>query len=201
MVWVGCARPVVWVTEVLLNGAGRQMVRDADYVHRLLTAATDSSSYLWALGAEGVLVVQSRCPLPAGLFRKTSISVKSREVGVVYSEGAQVVVAGVVSPTIAKTRAGRRSHRVPLSVEEVPGWLEKRLGECLSIEQVQVEKLSPSIGLRASGRVWNGRAAFSLTGSVTDPSGFAQALLYGVGPAKRFGCGLVLARAVAGSDL
>lgn len=189
----------VWKTELILNRRGRGLPFDSDRMHRLLTRATDGTDFLWAHPRAGVLLIQSGRPIAPEFFRREAVSVRAKEVELDFASTDRVEIAGILCPTKAERREGRHSRKIALPVDDVPAWLSRRLRPAAAVDTITVENMSPSTGSRADGsRILHARVAVHCWATVVDPQALTNLAVAGLGPGKRFGCGMLTIRQGSG---
>ena len=184
----------VWKTEIILSRRSRQLSFDSARLHRILTANTGTPNTLWSSPRPGVILVQSDSPVRPEGFRKDAVSLRSKEIDLVFPQESRVEVAGIVNATRRLYKPGGRGPRVPLAFEAIPGWLSRQFSGAASLDSITVEDLSPAKGWRETGPMIHSRAGFHAYATITDTAGFAGTLHRGIGRGKRFGCGMITAR-------
>lgn len=121
---------------------------------------------------------------------------KSRRHDVVMQEKKRLLAAKGLSKW-KDWEDGTRPPLYELVYQTCGEWLNKRarkLGFSLDMESLSVEGYQPQ---RGKGELLRFTTVdFSGILSVTDPDAFQKALFQGIGPAKAFGCGLLLIRPV-----
>jgi len=153
-----------------------------------------------ATGHPARLLVQSRrAPTRAdGL-----LLVGTREITPCFSAGQRLAFVLTANPVKTITDAqrdakpGKQSEkcRVPLIKEEDQRkWLLRKLGEAGEIEAVSVLPHAPLYFRKGSRGGKLVTATFEGELRVSDPDRLAALLENGIGPAKAFGCGLLLVR-------
>ena len=153
-----------------------------------------------AVGRSARLLVQSRRPPTRadGL-----LLVGSREITPCPSVGQRLAFVLTANPVKTVTdvqrdsKAGKQSEkcRVPLIKEEDQRqWLLRKLGEAGEIEAVNVLPHPPLYFRKGSCSGKLVTATFEGVLCVKDPNRLADLLENGIGPAKAFGCGLLLVR-------
>jgi len=96
-----------------------------------------------------------------------------------------------------KTTKRRETCRVPLIKEEAQqAWLTRKLDGAALIEAVSVRPHQPLFFRRAQRGGKIATVTFEGVLSVVDPSSLIMLLENGIGPAKSFGCGLLLVRRI-----
>lgn len=155
-----------------------------------------------ATGRPARLLVQSRrAPIRAdGL-----LLVGTREINPCPSAGQRLAFVLTANPVKTITDAqrdakpGKQSEkcRVPLIKEEDQRqWLLRKLGEAGEIEAVSVLPHAPLYFRKGSRGGKLVTATFEGELRVSDPDRLAALLENGIGPAKAFGCGLLLVRRI-----
>ena len=184
----------VWKTEIILSRGSRHLPFDSARLHRILTANTNTPNTLWSSPRPGIVLVQSDRPVrPEGL-RRDAISIRSKEIDLVFQQASRVEIVGVVNATRKLSEPAGRGHRVPLAIEDIPGWLFRQFAGAASLDTITVEGMSPAKGIRDTGPMIHSRAGFHAYATITDPARFAEKLHRGIGRGKRFGCGMITAR-------
>lgn len=152
------------------------------------------------VGSPSKLLVQSRrAPIHIHGIRL----VGSREIRPTPHEGQQLAFLLTANPvkTIAdadlNAKPGKRSGtcRVPLiSDEERREWLIRKLGDAAAVEDVAVAPHAPMYFRKGKGAGKLVTCTFQGIFRVREPAALRRMLENGVGPAKGFGCGLLLVR-------
>jgi len=162
-------------------------------------------------GQTRIFCLSARAPRPVpGLFR-----VESRPFHLKIRAGQRLRFTLRANPVVNRhgarhdvvmdARFGLKSRGVPasqipafseLAQERGIAWLLERApkhGFAVAPEEARVDRYAPLEFDKPNGlRVRLGTCDFSGTLTVTDEAAFAEALRQGIGPAKGFGCGLLL---------
>ena len=175
----------------------RVAARDVRALHSVIEWAADrdhdcDTRTLWVRAGVSVVVVQSAGPLdPArlsGLAEITSHAVQSTH----HEMGATVEVSTICNPV----RKHGNTHRPVFDADRAP-WLDRKLGDCLTLHDVRVEALAP-IRVPKPDRVATFRpVGYHAIGTVTNPDLLAGAQSVGIGQGKAYGLGLLLVSEVS----
>lgn len=151
-------------------------------------------------GRPAQVLIQSRCrPQPEATLNL----IGSREINPQPSQGQRLAFILTANPiktikdrqTDTKPRKTRDTCRVPLITEETQrSWLIQRLKDVAEVEAVAVTPHPPLYFRKANrgGKILC--ATFEGLLTVLDPNALVALLENGLGPAKAFGCGLLLVR-------
>ena len=102
-----------------------------------------------------------------------------------------IEIATICNPV----RKHGNSHRPVPDTDREP-WLERKLGDCLTLHEIRTEALAP-IRIPKTDRVATFRpVGYHALATVTDPGMLAGVLCSGIGQGKAYGLGLVLATEV-----
>jgi len=123
----------------------------------------------------------------------------SKELAPRFSEGQHLGFTLQANPTkkIKDAKDPERKVRVPfLKEEEQEAWLQRKFEGVAQLESVLIRTNPPTYfsKRRQGGKVVS--VNFDGILRVTDAEQFSQILQTGIGPAKAFGCGLMLVRCV-----
>ncbi|KMY23298.1 hypothetical protein ACU19_04805 [Actinobaculum suis] len=182
---------MAWLTEVYLNRKGTYVYADYDRAHRIFTKITNSNSYLWAAPKRDLLILRTERPVPPEEFATLARSVRAREIPSRVNPGGRYEIAGIVNAVRTETLPNGRKRKMPVKHDLFPAWLERRFGACADLERVTVEHLAPA---RSENPFIVDRKAFTALATIADAEAFSQLLTRGIGQAKRYGCGLILAK-------
>lgn len=185
----------VWKTEIILNRHARQLPFDSARLHRILTVNTGTPNTLWSSPRAGIILVQSDRPVRPEGFQRDASSIRSKEIDLRFEQDSRVEMAGIINATRVHTTPAKKS-RVPLSADEIPGWLTRQLANAATLDTITVEQLSPAKGRRDTGPMIHSRAGFHAYATITDTARFEEILHQGIGRGKRFGCGMITARRI-----
>lgn len=153
-------------------------------------------------GRPARLLVQSRC---APVRSEGLLLLGSREIQPAPSAGQRLAFVLTANPVKTITDAerdakpGKRSEkcRVPLLREEDQrNWLARKLAPATTLENVDVLPHAPVYFRKGKGAGKLVTCTFEGVLRVDEPERLAHLLENGVGPAKGFGCGLLLVRRV-----
>jgi hypothetical protein len=185
----------VYITRIVLTSKGQRQARDIRAIHQTVGYLTDASTgrVLWCLPRRDLLIVQADHPCDVRLTPGLAVSSAHAEVCTDWAAGQRVLVSLIAVPEVAVSRPGRqRSVRRPLTVDDWPGWLERRLAGALTLDDIQVEPMGARIGRKAGTRIIVDWVGYAAAGTVMDPATLAALQRDGVGPHKAYGAGLLL---------
>lgn len=188
------------VTVVRLNPHHPHAATETGDTHRMharVLAATGATPppggrILWALPRSDILVIQAGRPalnLPGGYATATS----TKPARLTWQQGQKVRFTLIGNPVLRpRTQPAREGRRVALPLERRNEWLHRHLGGALTITHVTGQDLGHHHGTRDGVRITHLWHAFAGEATVADPHALARLQLGGVGPAKGYGCGLLL---------
>ncbi|MGI5273131.1 type I-E CRISPR-associated protein Cas6/Cse3/CasE [Nonomuraea sp. CA-218870] len=196
--------PILSVVRLDLTHPGAHAEsRDIHRMHaRVMTAVSGQGPrggrVLWAQPRRDVLLVQAgRAAEVPGRYASACRSSPAR---LWWERGRRVRFSIVACPTMAPARERQGGvrvgphRRIPLPEGERDGWLLRKLGGALSVSEISGEPLGSRVGRREGSLVTHVWHAWSGRASVDDPEALSALLLAGVGPAKGYGCGLLVVR-------
>jgi len=189
------------LTLMRLHRDANALARDSHLMHRTLLSVTGGVRPLWCLPNNSTLIIQHDMPLadmPVGLVVNSS----SAQVRVDYDQGERVSITLIGAPVASSgewvrddkgepTGRKRRSYRMIPPVEQ-PNWLVRQLSDALTLEDIRVEPMRPSKGLKAERTITWSRVAFAARGIVADPDRLRTRIIEGVGHGRAFGLGLLM---------
>ena len=153
-------------------------------------------------GGQVTLLVQSRRP-PQSISRLTIIGTREFHPKPLRKQRLAFILTANPIKTIVDSqrdsKLGKRSEkcRVPLiREEEQREWLSRKLANAGEIMTVNVQPHHPMYFRKGSRSGKLVTSTFAGVLQVSDPACLTQLLENGVGPAKGFGCGLLLVRRV-----
>ncbi|MEU0108311.1 type I-E CRISPR-associated protein Cas6/Cse3/CasE [Streptomyces sp. NPDC006251] len=119
-----------------------------------------------------------------------------------YTLGQQVDIRVIANPSYRNTATRRRISLS--SVAECGSWLRRRLAEYgvdVALHHIQVGERERMTGVKGDGHpITVICRMFQARGTVLSPAAFHQALAQGLGPAKAYGCGLLLTKPLADDE-
>ena len=173
---------------ILTTGTTRTEFRDRQMLHRTIATELHPERPLWALSGDTLIVAASKPVDGLRLFR----SARAADMPLAHPIGTRLVISGIINPVVQRAREGRRSSKHRLAPDLVPDWLRSRIHGA-DVEDVDVEVLRPIHGLHGEHRITICPVGVTATATVTDPAALADVLAAGVGSARAYGCGLLLA--------
>ena len=155
---------------------------------------------LWALPTPRLLLIQAAAPIDPAHAIGYATTVRSGPVRDTYPTGQPVALSLICSPTISRGRGRgslndgvRRKRARP--ADEVPDWARTRCA-FLDIEELTVEALPKTRGLKHAMRITITPFRVTVTGTVLDPNALTTAIHGGIGDGKAYGCALPLVTAL-----
>ncbi|MCX4481728.1 type I-E CRISPR-associated protein Cas6/Cse3/CasE [Streptomyces cellulosae] len=119
-----------------------------------------------------------------------------------YTPGQQVDIRVIANPSYRETATRRRISLS--SVAECGSWLRRRLAEYgvdVALHHIQVGERERMTGFKSDDHLITVICRmFQARGTVLSPDAFHQALAQGLGPAKAYGCGLLLTKPLADDE-
>lgn len=181
--------------------------RDTHRMHARVLDATsghpepEGGRILWAQPRRDILVIQAATParVPPGYATSCATS-RARTT---WPKGQTIRISLIANPTRRPHRPridGVRhdpDKRIALPAEEREAWLLRHLEGAITVTRVAGQDLGHRHGYRRGAKVTHLWHAFAGEGIVADPEALARLQLAGVGPAKGYGCGLLLVQEVA----
>lgn len=175
------------------------VLRDVQRMHSMIFEAALTGEtprrVLWAHLEERTLVVRHTRPiesrdLPQGLVARTSATKETSA-----ENGQRIELAWVMNPARRKTVQGVRHGTKVVPASEWDAFAAVRLAP-----MIDIETLSTRNGGKAHGRHADGnnptiqRVIVRATGTVTDANTLNERMISGLGHARAYGCGLIVAR-------
>lgn len=181
--------------------AVRRDARDVHQMHVRMESATDGHPseprLLWAQPAPHTLVVRSTMPVNRACFPAGYVAeAQHRECAEPPEEGERIRWAVIANPVrhtgLGVDRVAGAKKRTVVR-DDPDAWAQDRLGACVD-GPVTGTQIATAHGRQThSGRKLTFfRWLFEGEGTVTDAERFAGYLRDGFGPAKGYGCGLLL---------
>lgn len=172
----------------------RRDLTDAQTAHAVVAAATTGATRpLWAKPDRRHLIV--RHDLPTITLDPYWVSSATHADESCHDVGDQVAMSLIAAPTMSMSRGeGVRGKRVSLPAEQWQIWLQRKLGDALTLGEIRAD-LMPSLPGRRQGKtVTHTRVCFHADATVTDADQLHELIAAGVGSGKGYGCGLLLVR-------
>lgn len=166
-------------------------MRDSQHAHTIIFGMIGERG-LWARPQPDTIVVQHKEPVNWAACE--SVVKHSHTVPVTTPpDGATVSFALIGNPTIAKPQGkGKRGKPTPLPPEKWNTWLERRLGDALTIESIDTERLPVARGRYHARNTTHHRVMFLGTAKVHNHNALHHLQVEGVGRGKAYGCGLLI---------
>jgi len=181
-------------------------LRDSQALHRRVLSCFDGldmtgGRILWALPTSGTLLIQAPVPPSTVLtdigwsVRQTTCDYARRLAGL--RVGDRVGYSLIGNPTFChhprvngeRFGNGTRLPRPPAEWEE---WIRRQFDGLLHVSTAAHQTLGTSVGARRGQRIAHLRVLFTGTAAVADRDALLAKTAAGCGPAKAYGCGLLL---------
>lgn len=168
------------IHEIRLTREGQHRLRDLQRAHAIIRTLAGRS--LWARPLQNLLIVQAtHIAVPSWM------AAEHRTVEMPTPAGA--VKISLIAHAVA--RRGSRTRR--LTLNESAQWLTRRMGDSVALDQITVEDMGIRRGIRNGRPLLLSWTAFHATGAVNNRATLSELMHTGVGRAKAYGCGLLLA--------
>ena len=151
----------------------------------------DATRALWARPHPGLLIVRGWRTPDHAWWDDSRITSRDWT----PCTGPEVEVSVIASPQkrrSIKREDGTRSHIHQGQVDDLPGWLQARIPS-VRFDTVRFEPLPTVWAQNGPNRVRVPMVGFHATATVVDMAGFVRAQVDGVGRARAYGAGLLLA--------
>lgn len=169
------------IHEIVLSREGQRRVRDLQEAHAVMLAAARGPA-LWAMPRCELLIAQAdRFELPDAYVRERR------------AHDVTVPAGSVRMSLIAHSVERHKSAERVLSGDEAAAWLTRKLDGVIAIDELSVEDMGDRRGKRQGMPLTLRWTAFYATGEVLDRGRLETLMRDGVGRAKAYGCGLLLA--------
>ncbi|WP_166345050.1 type I-E CRISPR-associated protein Cas6/Cse3/CasE [Phytoactinopolyspora limicola] len=175
------------IHRIHLTRHGTRHMRDLQVAHATISAATNGTTQrpLWAMPTRDLLIVQAdTCDLPPNLIREHHTGTRPANV-----EG-RIRLAMVINPVV-----DRDGKRTVIPMNDMATWLHQRLSDTADLHEFDVQDLGQRGGWRNGHRITIAWRAVDAIVTVTNPQRMRHILDNGLGRARAYGCGLVLAGA------
>lgn len=187
------------LTTLTLTRHARRLTRDTQALHRTLHHAIGDRG-LWALPTPRTLVIQHSSQIPWDDRMPGIIASQLTTHRPINHQGQQIEWALIANPVAAVVPKGApprtRGKRRPLPPEKWNAWIQRKLGAALDLHRIDGTALPTGVGTRHTMRIVHRRVLFTGNATVTNPDELTSLLDHGVGPAKAYGCGLLLTQEV-----
>lgn len=175
--------------EIRLRPEGVRHMRDVQVAHATIAAMLPG---LWAMPLRDLIIVRAS--------EEATVALQPR---LVREHRAHLDAPAPPGPVrlsvIANPTADRVNHadgskrRVPLPISECQDWLRRKLSGIVDLSEVATEDMGTGRGWRQRNRISVRRVAFDAVGMVRDRNALQQVMDAGLGRARAYGCGLLLA--------
>lgn len=178
------------ITTCHLTRNAHRLERDTQTMHRTLAYAM--GRVLWAHPQQHTLIVQHDKPvdwmnvLPGVIAHSHTIDTTTP------TTGAVIEWAVIANPTYAAIQPGKRGKRSPLPPAKWKSWIARKLDGAINIRTIDAERMPTGRGRKLDRCVTHMRVMFTGSGTVANQQALAKLQSEGIGPAKAYGCGLLL---------
>ncbi|HEY9440191.1 MAG TPA: type I-E CRISPR-associated protein Cas6/Cse3/CasE [Streptomyces sp.] len=170
--------------------------RDTHLTHAKIMEACgghQTTRILWARPNPRLLLVQADQPVTT-IPGTRAAGTACRPVRLDWPPGHQVAFGLIGNPTMRPADRTTARNRVPLPAAERDGWLLRKLAGALTVTGLTGSELGGRTGRRPGGPVRHVQHAWTGRATVDNPAALAELIAGGVGPAKGYGCGLLIVR-------
>lgn len=179
------------ITTCYLTRNARRLEHDTQAMHR--TLAHEMGRVLWAQPQPRTLVVQHDQPVDWSRVMPGVIAHSHTTDTTTPVTGVHVEWALIANPTKAVMEPGRRrGKRRALPPDQWKTWVARKLDGALNLRTIDATAMPTAHGRKHDRRTTHARVMFTGTATVANQAALATLQHDGVGPAKAYGCGLLI---------